>query len=97
MTKLGIGWEVGVASGWGMYGLNLALELARAGIEPALFFVTQPLVVDQDQAGTAGAGAETGRGLEHRDFSANPLNASTFPLLHSLGDQLFLPDRLRQC
>ena len=94
MTKLGIGWEVGVASGWGMYGLNLALELLRRNIEPALFFVTQPLVVDQDQAALLAPALKQAEAW-NAAFQAGPFSVD-FPLLHSLGDQLFLPDRLRQ-
>ena len=39
-AQVGIGWEVGVPSGWGTYGVNLAVELARKGIEPALFLIS---------------------------------------------------------
>lgn len=36
-SKVGIGWQIAVPSGWGTYGTNLRLALARRGIEPALF------------------------------------------------------------
>ncbi len=42
-SQVGIGWEVGVPSGWGTYGANLAVELARRAIAPALFLVSSPL------------------------------------------------------
>jgi hypothetical protein len=29
ITQVGIGWEVGVPGGWGTYGVNLGVELAR--------------------------------------------------------------------
>ena len=31
LTRLGIGWQIGVPSGWGTYGVNLAVELTRLG------------------------------------------------------------------
>ncbi len=32
ITEIGIGWQVGVPSGWGTYGTNLAAELARRSL-----------------------------------------------------------------
>ena len=41
--QVGIGWTVGIPSGWGTYGSSLAVELARKGIEPAIFLVSPEL------------------------------------------------------
>ena len=83
-SGVGIGWEVGVPSGWGMYGLNLSLELVRRGIEPALFF-TNPDLAAAPPAALAQA-VERG-GEWFRAFSAGPV-ALDFPMLHALGDEL---------
>ncbi|MGE4064738.1 MAG: glycosyltransferase family 4 protein [Rhodospirillaceae bacterium] len=91
--EIGIGWQVGVASGWGTYGTNLAVELVRRGIAPALFFVADPLVLTQAQAGVLGAAlarhahwrAERGKGEVRAGF----------PILHALGDKLDFPPVLR--
>ena len=44
-----IGWQVGVPSGWGTYGVNLALQLADKGIEVGLPFLAQTLNLTEDQ------------------------------------------------
>ncbi len=49
-SQVGIGWEVGVPSGWGTYGTNLAVELARIDIEPALFFVSSRLQLPESRS-----------------------------------------------
>ncbi len=41
--QVGIGWTVGVPSGWGTYGTSLAVELARKDIEPAIFLLSAEL------------------------------------------------------
>ncbi len=35
-----IGWQVGSPSGWGVYGLNLAVQAARLGVQPDFLVVT---------------------------------------------------------
>lgn len=44
-----IGWQVGVPSGWGTYGLNLAVQLSEKGIDVGLPFLAQTLNVTSDQ------------------------------------------------
>ncbi len=44
-----IGWQVGVPSGWGTYGLNLAVQLTQKGIEPALPFLAETLTLTAEQ------------------------------------------------
>src|SRR3954470_22368813 len=90
-SGIGLGWEVGVPSGWGMYGLNLSLELVRRGIEPAIFFAYPGLAASPPPALVEAI--KRGRDW-YRFFSAGRL-ALDFPMLHALGDQLefFLPFR----
>lgn len=45
--SLVIGWQVGVPSGWGTYGLNLALQLTDKGVEVGLPFLAQTLNVTE--------------------------------------------------
>src|SRR3954469_19364088 len=87
-SGMGIGWEVGVPSGWGMYGLNLSLELVRRGIPPALFLVHPKLAADPPAA----LAAAVARGSEwHTAFREGAVTLD-FPMVHALGDQLeFFP------
>jgi glycosyltransferase involved in cell wall biosynthesis len=48
-SKVGIGWQIGVPSGWGTYGVNLAVELAKRDIEPALFLLAAKLKLTEPQ------------------------------------------------
>lgn len=88
MAGIGIGWEVGLPSGWGMYGLNLALDLARRGIDPAVLFPAAVLSANPPPALT-GAIAQ-GPVWQERARRG----ALDFPLLLALGDQLDLPAQL---
>lgn len=90
MAGIGIGWEVGLPSGWGMYGLNLALDLVRRGIDPAVIFPAHRLEADPPPA-LAGA-VEQAAAWQAR-FRQGAL-ALDFPLLLALGDRLELPDRV---
>lgn len=89
-TAIGIGWEVGVPSGWGMYGLNLALDLARRGIDPAVIFIAAALRETPPPA--LRAALEKAPAWQAR-FRQGPL-ALDFPLLLALGDRLDLPDQV---
>lgn len=92
-TDLGIGWQVGVASGWGTYGTNLAVELVRRGIRPALFFVADPLRASPAQAGLlAESLAQSEKWQDAR--RAGEVHAN-FPILHALGDKLDFPPVLQ--
>ena len=90
--KLGIAWQVGLPSGWGTYGVNLAVELAKRGLEPELFFRATDLTLTPEQ-----------NALLQPAFSRLPGNSAAFrnktaafdyPMLHALGDKLDLPDVL---
>ncbi len=89
LQRIGIGWEVGVPSGWGMYGLNLALDLQRRGIDPALFFVAEGLRRQPPPALAAAVDEPW-----HEAWRKGPVTVD-FPLLQALGDRLDLPDQVR--
>lgn len=83
-SKVGIGWQVGVPSGWGTYGVNLAVELAKRGIEPALFLLSTKLKLTQPQVDLL-------RPLvaKHKDWYAAAAAGGLvldFPMLHPMGD-----------
>jgi glycosyltransferase involved in cell wall biosynthesis len=93
IQRLGIGWQIGVPSGWGTYGTNLAIQLARRGIEPAALFVAERPDLTEAQA------AVLVPVLERHPHWARIVQGSgslDFPLLHSLGDKLYqLPEFAR--
>src|SRR5687768_13802494 len=91
--QIGIGWQVGVASGWGTYGTNLAVELVGRGIEPVLFFVADPLTLTPAQA--AAVAEPLARHASWRAARAKGDVTAGFPILHALGDKLDFPPILR--
>ena len=85
-----VGWQVGVPSGWGTYGLNLALQLADKGIEVGLPFLAQTLDLTEDQEQQlrqAISGHATYAGLA----SAGNSHHFESPFLRALGDGLDFP------
>jgi glycosyltransferase involved in cell wall biosynthesis len=91
--QIGIGWQVGVASGWGTYGTNLAVELVGRGIDPALFFVADPVTLTPVQADALKG--PLARHTQWREARANGEVKADFPILHALGDKLDFPPILR--
>ena len=92
LSRLGIGWQLGVPSGWGVYGVNLALELARRAIAPEIFFTQANISLTPDQALILGP--HLARQPENlARFRAGPHHLGA-PMLHALGDKLDLPDQL---
>jgi glycosyltransferase involved in cell wall biosynthesis len=92
-THVGIGWQIGVPSGWGTYGVNLAVELARRGITPELFFLAKSLNLPPTQQDVLSAALAK----QHDWFAAfqrGPVDLD-FPMLHALGDKLDFPDLAR--
>lgn len=94
LSSLAIGWQVGVPSGWGTYGLNLAVNLAREGIAPVLPLLGERLDI---------AFAEDGILLQdaanaHRDIFRQVNGPQGWdagvPVLKGLGDGLDVPDFL---
>ncbi|MGB1027363.1 MAG: hypothetical protein ACPGYL_12465, partial [Rhodospirillaceae bacterium] len=43
--KIGIGWQVGLPSGWGTYGMNLTLRLVTQGHQPVPLSLAQQVSV----------------------------------------------------
>ncbi len=91
-AQVGIGWEVGVPSGWGTYGVNLAVELARKGIEPALFLISSKTNVPQAQLESLRPAL-----MKQREWLTAARKGGLkldFPMLYSLGDGLQFDDVL---
>ncbi len=95
-TRVGIGWQIGAQSGWGTYGVNLALELVRKGIEPALFMAASQLYVTRPQAELLRV-----PNMKMREWNAMAMKGAKnggyetdFPIVHALGDKLVYPNRL---
>jgi len=82
-----------VPSGWGTYGLNLAVELARRAIAPELFFVAKPLNASPAQA-DALAPSLTRHAAWTQARRAGEVHVN-FPVLHALGDKLDWPPVLQ--
>ena len=91
-NRLGIGWQIGVPSGWGTYGVNLSVELVRRGLTPELFFRARSinLMPDQLQAleGSLARQPEWFAAYQRGDVDLE------FPMLHALGDRLDFPDMM---
>ncbi len=89
-ARLGITWQVGVASGWGMYGFQIVQVLLRTGgPRPVLFdgssaLPHHPLMDDRlDEARRLQAAAVA----TVAERGIHPVRPS-FPVLHALGNQL---------
>lgn len=85
-AAIGIGWQVGVPSGWGTYGVNLALELARRGIAPEIFSIAQRLTLRPEDAAVLDPHLRRQAGNRARVTADAPL-ALDYPFLHALGDK----------
>ena len=87
--ELGIAWSVGVASGWGTYGVNVVVEATKRGITPALLFVGNQLYLTEDQ--TAAMKEPLAEYTRWRSQGERGPVDVTFPMLYGLGDKLDLP------
>jgi glycosyltransferase involved in cell wall biosynthesis len=89
---IGIGWQVGVPSGWGVYGVNLALELAKREVTPEIYLVQSQIALTEDQAAILAPHLAR----QPKNFAAfnNRTVALDGPMLRCMGDQLDLPDEL---
>lgn len=90
LKHVGIGWTVGVPSGWGTYGSSLAIELARTGIEPAIFLFSPEMRLPPAQLELLRPAI-----LKHQEWRAAAARgnlALDFPLLVALGDGLAFAD-----
>ncbi len=91
-SQIGIGWQVGVPSGWGTYGVNLAIEAGKRGIAPALFFRARELNFTEAQA--AALTTPLARHAHWHEVRKQGHVDLGFPMLHALGDKLDFPDML---
>ncbi|MBF0394459.1 MAG: glycosyltransferase family 4 protein [Alphaproteobacteria bacterium] len=89
MDKVAIAWQVGLLSGWGVLGTNLAVQMGLRGIRPVLLSAGDPLGGDPLQR----------RALERAVADAAPVvercaqgERLPFPMLHGLADRLGFPD-----
>ncbi len=91
-AQLGIAWQVGVPSGWGTYGFNLAVELARKVVEPALFLLSAKMRLTPAQ--TALLKPFIAKCDEWYATAQRGGMKVDFPMLHALGDGLDFHDAL---
>jgi glycosyltransferase involved in cell wall biosynthesis len=91
-SKIGIGWQIAVPSGWGTYGTNLTVTLAARGIEPVLFLLASKLRVTQAQIDLLRP--LVARQKEWYDAAQRGGLVVDFPLLHPMGDGLKFHDIL---
>ncbi|TAL04000.1 MAG: glycosyltransferase [Rhodospirillaceae bacterium] len=89
IERIGLGWQFGVSSGWGTYGVNLAVQLARKGVTPGIFLIAPKPMVTEAQAALLGpALAEYPRWNALLQQGEATLD---FPFLHALSDKLRVP------
>jgi glycosyltransferase involved in cell wall biosynthesis len=89
---IGIGWQVGVPSGWGVYGVNLALELAKRNLTPEIYLVQSQIALTEAQA--ALLAPHLARQPKNFEAFRSDTVAFSGPMLRCMGDQLDLPDEL---
>lgn len=85
--KIGIDWTIGLPSGWGTYGFNLAVQLYKKGIEPAIFDFSSSAPL-----------SPIAKKFMHRPIAQSAINAGfievtgnrdfPFPVLRSMGNDL---------
>lgn len=83
-----IGWQVGVPSGWGTYGLNLAVQLCQKNVDVGLPFLAQTLNVTAEQQAVLQAPLQS-----HNHYAALSTADRKLPsaFLRALGDGLDFP------
>lgn len=89
MNEVAIAWQVGLLSGWGVLGTNLAVQIALRGLRPVLLSAGDPLGGDPLQrrvleGAVAGSAALVARAAQGERLP--------FPMLHGLADRLGFPD-----
>lgn len=87
--QLALGWQVGVPSGWGTYGINLAVQLVRKGIEPIIPYSVLSPTLTEAQIATLAPAFEA---FPHWSAVAQAGGDVPFPVLHALGDKLDWPE-----
>ncbi|SDH34354.1 glycosyltransferase family 4 protein [Roseospirillum parvum] len=94
LSDLGIAWTAGLPSGWGTYGLNLALEARLAGVRPHLFFLPDSLPLDPARRFVLEPALRDHVRLRHL-LDSHGGGAFPYPVLHALGDRLSFPPETR--
>jgi glycosyltransferase involved in cell wall biosynthesis len=88
-TRIGIAWPVKIQSGWGLLGLNLAIELQRTGVATPIILGPQPELFDPLLAALlrpAFAASKAERMAEGAAASAT--RQLPYPILHSVGTDM---------
>ncbi len=87
LDRLGLAWEVGMASGWGVYGLHLALEAARRGLDPVPFGLVREPPVNALQAPLL-ARPRANQARAKRFLGLHGATTFPYPVLQALGNDL---------
>jgi len=87
VTRLGLGWTVGLPSGGGVYALNLAVHLARRGVEPVVLSAAKGMELDPLRRHLLGP-ALRAHAANRARIEANPGRRLAFPVLQPMGDRL---------
>lgn len=90
MKRIGIGATVGAPGEEGEYALNLALQMVRNGIRPALLSVADRLTLHA-RPGSGLAAMLEEYAVNRAAFARNRGRQLPFPVLHALGDRLSFP------
>ncbi len=87
VRKFGIGWQVGGTTGWGVYGLALALRGARRGLLPIPVYVSPKFVPDPLEARVL-APLQNHWFIEQELFALGGEARANYPFLMGLGNDL---------
>ncbi len=85
-----IGWQVGVPSGWGTYGLNLALQLGEKGVDIGLPFLAKTINLTGTQPNVLAAAIANRERFRNTDGKIEG-QAVAGIFLRALGDGLDFP------
>jgi glycosyltransferase involved in cell wall biosynthesis len=93
-TRFGIGWQVGGTTGWGVYGLALALQGARRGLCPVPVYVSPKFIPDALEERLLAPLRRTWF-IEHEFFALGDEQAhADYPFLMGLGNDLSVADAI---
>jgi glycosyltransferase involved in cell wall biosynthesis len=95
LTALGINWPIGLPSGWGVFGLNLAQEMARKGVAPVLIAVNPVLEINPLQERLLRPHLD-GYRANAAALAANAGRPLAVPVLQPLADRLEMVERVRR-
>lgn len=92
-NRLAINWKIGLPTGWGVYGLNLALELVRKGVFPVILEANPALDITELTAFLLKEALTAYRALGDGSVGNIRGEALDCPVLQPLGDRLWFPER----